>query len=317
MKKRGFTLIELLGVIIVLGLLAVITAPKVIDSINDSREKAYNNQINSLISAAKKWGTSNSDKLPENSIQVSLPTGEQIAKAVGDNAWGPGNYTAKTLSEWLVGGLNSDAVPYAYWTSTPHKNKVTNTWVVTYSKQLQHTKVSNNAKVGVRPVLTISKEHMDRLGFCKAKTVATTGNIPQGNFAYGDEYTCKLGDNVENTFFVLENQGNEVALILNKNFDNEVLTWCNQAGNNPSKNDCGADGLTEKLESIKSTWLNGLTIQYALPLSTLVDEGYIKQTKIINPKTDEKLSGCIKISYDQEYSQYKYEYTDDKTFCGR
>ena len=127
MKKRGFTLIELLGLIIVLGLLAVITAPKVIDSINDSREKAYNNQINSLISAAKKWGTSNSEKLPDEE------SGEQKA----------------------------------------------------------------------------------------------------------------------------------------------------------------------------------------LKFSTLVDEGYIKQTKIINPKTDEELSGCIKISYDQEYSQYKYEYTDDKTFCGR
>lgn len=55
----------------------------------------------------------------------------------------------------------------------------------------------------------------------------------------------------------------------------------------------------------------------ALKFTTLFDDGYIKQSKVINPKTKEELDGCIKISYDQEYQQYKYEYTSDNTFCGR
>ena len=65
MKKRGFTLIELLAVIIVLGVIAAIIIPKITDTVANSKEMAYTNQINSLISAAKRWGTSNPDKLSD------------------------------------------------------------------------------------------------------------------------------------------------------------------------------------------------------------------------------------------------------------
>ena len=63
MKKRGFTLIELMAVITVLGVIAAITIPKITDTLEKSKEKAYKNQINSLVSIAKRWGASNQDKL--------------------------------------------------------------------------------------------------------------------------------------------------------------------------------------------------------------------------------------------------------------
>ena len=53
---------------------------------------------------------------------------------------------------------------------------------------------------------------------CKATTSPTTGNIPSGNFDYGDEYICNLGeaDNNKNLiFFVLDKTDTEVSLILN------------------------------------------------------------------------------------------------------
>ena len=43
--------------------------------------------------------------------------------------------------------------------------------------------------------------------------------MPEGNFAYGDEYTCELGDNDIKTFFVLETNGDDVSLIMNANVD--------------------------------------------------------------------------------------------------
>ena len=47
MKNKGFTLIELLAVIIVLGLIAVITVPKINDQIEQSRKNiAKNSAIN-------------------------------------------------------------------------------------------------------------------------------------------------------------------------------------------------------------------------------------------------------------------------------
>lgn len=55
----------------------------------------------------------------------------------------------------------------------------------------------------------------------------------------------------------------------------------------------------------------------ALSFTTLFDEGYINQKKVINPMTEQELVGCIKISYDLEYSQYRYEYTNDDAFCSR
>ena len=52
---------------------------------------------------------------------------------------------------------------------------------------------------------------------CTAKTTATTGNVPSGNYSYGDEYTCELGDNDAKTFFILETNGDNVSLIMNMN----------------------------------------------------------------------------------------------------
>lgn len=51
--RKGFTLIELLGIIIVLGILSIITVPLVADTIQNSKEKAYNLQIDQVKTATK------------------------------------------------------------------------------------------------------------------------------------------------------------------------------------------------------------------------------------------------------------------------
>ena len=43
--KKGFTLIELLGVIVILGILAVIAVPVIDSSINKNKENLYQTQI--------------------------------------------------------------------------------------------------------------------------------------------------------------------------------------------------------------------------------------------------------------------------------
>ena len=74
--KRGFTLIELLAVIVVLGLIAVVITPVITDTFNDSREDAYQKQVDNLIKAANTWSIKNPDKLPstDNKIFLSLDT---------------------------------------------------------------------------------------------------------------------------------------------------------------------------------------------------------------------------------------------------
>lgn len=75
MKKRGFTLIELLGIILVLGLIAMIATPIVQKTINDNRERMFNVVKNQLIDVAKDWAAKNASSLPKNEgdyVDVSL-----------------------------------------------------------------------------------------------------------------------------------------------------------------------------------------------------------------------------------------------------
>lgn len=65
MKNKAFTLIELLAVIVILGLLATITIPNIINSIKISSEKAYDRQVRLIEEAAERWTVDNPEKLSE------------------------------------------------------------------------------------------------------------------------------------------------------------------------------------------------------------------------------------------------------------
>lgn len=45
-------------------------------------------------------------------------------------------------------------------------------------------------------------------------------------------------------------------------------------------------------------------------LSDLIDNGVIDNDTIINPKTKEEMNGCVLISYNENYNQYEYSYSD-------
>ena len=64
MKKKGFTLVELLAVIIILSLVLVIAVPSVNKYIKQSKEKAYDTQISTIIEAAQAYASANSGLLP-------------------------------------------------------------------------------------------------------------------------------------------------------------------------------------------------------------------------------------------------------------
>ena len=89
---------------------------------------------------------------------------------------------------------------------------------------------------GVRPVIEVSKSRLVTKTICKAVKEATTGNVPKGNYALGDEYTCKVGDSYTNTFFVLENTGDTISLIMKENFVDsyvpKTIRWCTDGTNN-------------------------------------------------------------------------------------
>ncbi len=83
----------------------------------------------------------------------------------------------------------------------------------------------------------------DMLCYSVTESTKTTGNVPQGNFDYGDEYVCELGDGIKNVFFVIENNQSTVSLIMNANIgkdgkavtsssNNEYVAWANSSSSN-------------------------------------------------------------------------------------
>lgn len=62
--KKGFTLIELICVIVLLGIIAMIAIPTINTAINNSKEKAYNEQIALIEDTAKTYTSKHSLKLP-------------------------------------------------------------------------------------------------------------------------------------------------------------------------------------------------------------------------------------------------------------
>ena len=72
MKKNGFTLAELLGVIVILGLLAVIVIPVVTETLNGYRVRICETQVKNVIEAARAWGAEEENivKLPQSDTDV-------------------------------------------------------------------------------------------------------------------------------------------------------------------------------------------------------------------------------------------------------
>ena len=55
MKNKGFTLVEIIGVIVLLVAIAFIVYPSVINVINNSKDKAYQSQVNTIIKSARTY----------------------------------------------------------------------------------------------------------------------------------------------------------------------------------------------------------------------------------------------------------------------
>lgn len=67
--KNGFTLVEILSVIVILGLIALITIPVVLNNIKSTKDDLYNTQINLIKAGAVNYVT---DVIAHPSVNVTL-----------------------------------------------------------------------------------------------------------------------------------------------------------------------------------------------------------------------------------------------------
>ena len=251
MKRNGFTLIELLAVIVVLAIIALIATPIVMNTIKNAKKGAaertadnYIKQVETAVAEAK---------LGNNSI----PNGTYD---IDEN----GNLTGTGLPNGKLEIDMSGNKP------TSGKIKITNGSVDQSSSSMtigDYTVSYNSTKKTYEAIEKGNTPQVEVL--CTAKTTATTGNVPSGNYAYGDEYICELGDNDEKTFFVLETNGDNVSLIMDRNIDSNgkgttsgnTVAWCKSGANNS----CAADGALEYLKTSTTGWTKLTEFQISLP----------------------------------------------------
>ena len=255
MKRKGFTLIELLAVIVVLAIIALIATPIVMNTIKNAKkgaaERSADNYIKQVETAVAEERL-NKNEVLEGEYQITSDGNlcrDKSASCSDDN---------KIKIEM------SGTKP------TSGKIKITNGSVDQTSSSMtvgDYTVSYNSTKKTYEATEKGNTPQVEVL--CTAKTAATTGNVPSGNYAYGDEYTCELGDNDAKTFFVLETNGDNVSLIMDKNIDSNgkgttsgnTVAWCKSG----SDNSCAADGALEYLKNSTTSWTKLTESQISLP----------------------------------------------------
>ena len=254
-KKNAFTLIELLAVIVVLAIIALIATPIVMNTIKRSKKGAAERSADSYVKQVEVAVAE--ERLSKNEV---LEGEYQITS--------DGNLCRDKSAS--CSDDNKIKIEMSRTKPTSGKIKITNGSVDQASSSMiigNYTVSYNSTKKTYEAIEKGNTPQVEVL--CTAKTTATTGNVPSGNYAYGDEYTCELGDNDEKTFFVLETNGDNVSLIMNKNIDSNgkgttsgnTVDWCKSGADNS----CAADGALEYLKTSTTGWTKLTESQISLP----------------------------------------------------
>ena len=254
-RKNAFTLIELLAVIVVLAIIALIATPIVMNTIKNAKKGAAERSADSYIKQVETAVAE--ERLNKNEV---LEGEYQITS--------DGNLCRDKSAS--CSDDNKIKIEMSGTKPTSGKIKITNGSVDQTSSSMtigDYTVSYNSTKKTYEATEKGNTPQVEVL--CTAKTAATTGNVPSGNYAYGDEYTCELGDNDAKTFFVLETNGDNVSLIMDKNIDSNgkgttsgnTVAWCKSGANNS----CAADRALEYLKTSTTGWTKLTESQISLP----------------------------------------------------
>ena len=119
-------------------------------------------------------------------------------------------------------------------------------------------------------------EKLENVGkICIAAKASAHGNVPTGEYNYGDEYICSVNDITSFHFYVLEDgddanleektaRTGEISLIMDQSLE-QKSAWC--LSNNP----CEADGAKSVLAQSTTSWTNIVSNKINLPTKSQVD----------------------------------------------
>ena len=188
-------------------------------------------------------------------VDASLPTGQQIADAVGNTSWtSGGDYISLSNASWLYENLSVFEGIEGYWTSTPNSSYSTYAWVVNYDGYLNNHIVDRTYD-GVRPVITISKDEISEGSSTNEYTIpiGTATDNCGGSVSITTEGT--VNTNLEGsypiTYKATDEAGNTTTLTLTVNVEQiyaNQLEYSNTTYTECSNAQCALDELYELLK---------------------------------------------------------------------
>ena len=236
--KRGFTLIELMAVIVVLGILATISIISVDKIIKENKEETYKAQIATIEDAARTWGVKHIKELPDSNGAISVP---------------------------LLYFKNEGIIPQDF--KNPKTNKPFNDDLyvnISYEGGIYKYEVDEASGLGTNANPTLLKR---RYSLCKL--------VNGTKETVGAKYTCHLDS--DRTFYVLETSGDNVSLIMDRNFTDDTvaktLAWCIDGGddNTTCKNIASKEEGTP-LKHIQDTF--GTSVEVSIPSKEQIKGSY-------------------------------------------
>jgi len=241
MKKRGFTLIELLAVIVVLAIIALIATPIVMNVIKNAQKGAVERSAERYLAA----------------VELAIATDRLENGLVAD-----GVYTVDADGNLVLGDKTLTVEVNGDRPTAGSKVAIENGQVVP---------TGTSMTIGD---YTITIDDKGKATAVKILTLSDCTYVSGTKNAIGAKYSCDFGAGARN-FYVLEVgsnpvtgstlKSNEVALILEGNYDTTMQAWCDSSGPHPYNNACAADGLNAKLNEIAGAWTKLNRSQIGLP----------------------------------------------------
>ena len=79
-----------------------------------------------------------------------------------------------------------------------------------------------------------------------------------------------------------------------------------------SKNDLYEEQVAQ-IEGAAKRWAvdNASGDTYTVSITDLINEGYVENKDLYDPRDNTKMNGCVKINYSSSYKQYTYTYQEN------
>ena len=247
MKRKGFTLIELLAVIVVLAIIALIATPIVMNTIKSAKKGAAERSADSYISA----------------VETTVATAKLDGKDIPDG-------TYKIDGE---GNLTGEGLPDGKLTIDMKGNKPTGGTIT-----IKDGQVTTDSKMTVGDYDVAYNEDNKKYEATEKGTTSLICDLQEGTSqTVGSKYTCHLDS--DRTFYVLEISGDNVSLIMDRNFTDDVIKavkWC-VAGesNNTTCESINSLGEGTPLKRIQKTF--GNDVHVSIPSAEQVATAASKQ----------------------------------------